>query len=279
MAPNDDGVGGVDFREGSVPLIIQLTDALSHAPGETHCFNSGYTGSVASVAATRSETQDALEDICARVITISSSEEAVNDCHPRYDGERWAEATDARVPPAIWDGPSKPDGCGDGECCTALNGTGRDPDADGLCPLVFDISADGKGLGGTVVQGVEALALYAPFSVDAIATGVTNSIDGDPLPASTNTADFIRSITPGAFSGVPLAGLPDPTTTSSGFAGVTPGTTLTFEIDSFNDFVPPTLEPQFFIATIEVSAGQCAGTKLDEHDVLILVPALDVTPQ
>ena len=62
--------------------------------------------------------------------------------------------------------------------------------------------------------------------------------------------------------------------TDDGFEDVTPGTELTFELEAFNDFVESTTKPQFFKATIEVSAGQCSGTSLDEHDVLILVPAI-----
>ncbi len=57
-----------------------------------------------------------------------------------------------------------------------------------------------------------------------------------------------------------------------GFDQVTPGTELTFTVTAFNDIIAQTTAPQFFRARIDVSAGQCAGTKLDGHEMLILVP-------
>ena len=35
VPPNTTGIGGVGFRAGTMPVVVQITDAVSHAPGET----------------------------------------------------------------------------------------------------------------------------------------------------------------------------------------------------------------------------------------------------
>jgi hypothetical protein len=274
---NSVGIGGVGFRVGTMPVVIPITDAMSHALGEnticTSTFESvNYTGTVAGVAHTRQQTKDVLNDICAKVVGIASIETSLATvCTGQADLEDFSTATGARVPPEAWDVGTRPAGCATGQCCTDFNGTGRVPDVDGLCPLVFRVDSDGSGLGNHIVTGIQMLTRFATFDVTTERDGETQSTAGAPLPTGTTTADFIQSITPIGFQlPPPPPNLPDPTFDAVSFQGVTPGTVVSFDVSAYNDFVPQTNEAQIFRAVIRVLAGGC--TDLDQRTVFILVP-------
>src|SRR6185312_17344786 len=98
-------------------------------------------------------------------------------------------------------------------------------------------------------------------------------IDGNMLPGGRTTADFLKSVMAASYTPPPPPpNVPAPTIDANGiqFDGVTPGTTVTFTVDAYNDFVPQTNAAQIFEATIEVLAGGC--NVLDTRTVLILVP-------
>lgn len=271
---NHSGVGGVGYRSEVMPVVVAMGDALPHATSEPDpgcAFGPpAYTGTVASFAHTRQQTKDALGAVCARVVGVAAST-LNNACSPQYAYEDLATTTGARVPPEAWDVPSRPAGCPAGQCCTNLNGTGRAPDAMGLCPLVFIADSSGSGLGNTLVTGIQMLTRFATFSVTSEKQGVTTDIDGNPLPGAYTTADFIKAITPVSFMlPPPPPTLPNPTFDTMSFFGVTPGTQVEFGVNAFNDFVPQTEEAQIFRATIRVLAGGC--TPLDQREVVILVP-------
>jgi hypothetical protein len=275
VPPNMTGIGGVAFRQGTMPVIVGLGDAESHVGGETTgCSgDGGYNSPVITEAHTRQQTKDALNEICARVVGIAVGE----FCSSQEDYEDLATATGARVPPQAWDVPARPAGCAVGQCCTNLDGTGRAPDVDGLCPVVFKTNSSGTGLGTHIVTGLQMLTRYATFDVNTETEGETESIGGVPLPSGTTTADFIKAITPTGFTlPPPPPTLTDPTFDSVGFQGVTPGTIVSFDVVGFNDFVQAGDEALIYKATIKVNAGGC--TELDEREVFILVPPQSVTP-
>lgn len=274
---NNIGIGGVGFRVGTMPVVIPITDAMSHALGEnTICpstFESvNYTGAVAGVAHTRQDTKDALNAICAKVVGIAPIEAGLAAaCTGQADLEDFSTATGARVPPEAWDVGGRPAGCSAGQCCTDFNGAGRAPAGDGLCPLVFRVDANGSGLGNHIVTGIQMLTRFATFDVTTERDGETQSTTGAPLPAGTTTADFIKLITPVGFQlPPPPPVLPDPTFDTDNFYGVTPGTVVSFDVSAYNDFLPQTGEAQLFRAVIRVLAGGC--TDLDQREVFILVP-------
>ncbi len=269
VPPNNTGIGGVGFREGTMPVVVAITDIVTHANGESG--NCGgeipYESPPIPEAHTRQDAKDALNAICARVVGISNG----SFCSGRPDLEDFATATGARVPPVAWDVPMRPAGCEAGQCCTGIDGTGLPPDVDGLCPVVFDTVFSGTGLGGHVVTGVQMLTRYATFDVVTETDGETTSIDGFPLPGGTTTADFIKAITPSGFQlPPPPPVLPNPTFDATAFYGVTPGTTVSFDVVGFNDFVEATDQALLFRAVIRVRAGGC--TDLDQREVFILVP-------
>lgn len=275
VPPNNNGVGGVEFRDDTMPVVALVTDALSHAPGEsTMCYTNSvdYLGEVGLVAHTRQEAKDALAQICARVVGVAAIINGYPDvCLGLNDQEDFARDTGAMVPPEAWDVPQRPANCPAGQCCTDFNGGGRNPDPDGLCPLVFKVDSNGSGLGESLVTGIEMLTRYAAFDVFTEMEGVTEGTNGEPLPASTTTADFIKEVVPDSFQKPPPPPeLPDPTMDTQYFYGVTPGTIVKFNVVAYNDFVEGTEKPQIFRAVIRVLAGGC--TALDEREVFILVP-------
>lgn len=70
---NHTGVGGVGFRAGVMPVVVTVTDALTHGVGETatctvnnNTYTTAYAGTVAKAAHSRAQTKTALNNICAR---------------------------------------------------------------------------------------------------------------------------------------------------------------------------------------------------------------------
>jgi hypothetical protein len=279
VAAHSAGIGGVGFREGSMPVIVLISDAPSHDPSNALCYGGPDYGDhpgVAAVAHTRQEAEDALAEICARVVTVAVND--FDDCSPYSDGLALAESTHALIPPAAWDlAPAgRPPTCGVGECCTGLGGAGVTADADDMCPLVYRSNMDGAGVGAGMVDGVGLLAGYAPFAVTTQVDGVDTDVDGNPVPMGRTTADFILDVVPLGHGAVPLPGVPTPVLTPTGFEGVIPNTDVTFTITAYNHVVPQLAVPQIFEATIRVLADGCSD--LDERTVYILVPPEPLPP-
>ncbi len=247
-------LGGVGFRRGAVPLAVHITDATSHSR------DGGYP-----YGASRADAFDALRATGVRVIGVSSSSGA------RTDLEQFAAETGAVVPVCAFDG-GRPAGCAAGECCTGVRGAGR-PAAGGECPLVFDVQLDGTGLGPSIVEGIAALANFSPVDI-------TTRVRPDPdelARSGVDTACFITAVRPdvalprpGPCSSTPTRADFDGDGEDDGFEGVTPGSTVFFTVDAFNDCVRGAPTPQTFIAWIDVVAG--GDAVLDSRLVTIVVP-------
>jgi hypothetical protein len=271
VASNNSGIGGVGFREDSMPVVVNITDAITHDPDGGICTNEAYTDAgVLAATHDSGETMQALNDICARVIQVATVAGAA--CSAQSDGIEFNVATGAVVPPEAWNVAGHPAGCNNGECCTGLNGAGQLPNGDGLCPLTYLANSNGTGVDDSIVSGIEMVALYAAFDVTREWSGVDADVDGVALPAGTNTADFIVDVVPASHGVVPVPGVDDPTLTATAFQGVVPDTDVTFDVEAFNDFVMQGEEARLFIATVRVLADDC-GT-LDEREVFILVPPM-----
>ncbi|MEM7154034.1 MAG: hypothetical protein AAF799_14385 [Myxococcota bacterium] len=275
VPPNASGIGGVGFREGTMPVVVNITDAISHDPGSAACFQEQYTtGSVTAVAHDQATTMAALNDICARVVQVATASGAT--CSAQSDGIEWNNATGAIVPPEAWDVAGHPAGCAIGQCCTGINGAGQAPDASGMCPLTYLASGTGAGVDNSIVSGIEMVTLFSPFDVTREWEGIDTDQDGIALPPGTTTADFIVSVVPLSHGPVPVPGVADPVLTPTTFEGVVPNTDVTFTVEAYNDFVPQASDPRLFVATIRVLADDCG--ELDERDVFILVPPAELPP-
>ncbi len=269
-SPGNVPAANIGWRNGVMPVIIPMGDAISHTEGEAAAACDGttpYDATVNAVAHTRTEVKTALTNICGRVVGV----EVTGSCSPGGDFRDLATYTGARVPPSAWDVGTRPAGCASNQCCTGANGGGVAVDANGLCPLVFQVDSSGSGLGQSIVTGLKMLTRFATFDATSDKNGVTSDINGNPLPSPHTTADFITAITP-VGSTVPPAPptISPPTFDATTFHNVTPGTEVQFDVVAFNDFIEPTNQGQIFRATITVLAGGCFP--LDQREVIILVP-------
>ena len=240
--PGGGTIGGVGFRTDAFPIVVHVTDDVSH----TH---TDYAGRGIVTPHSRDDAVTALTAIRARVIGIASQLRA------RPQLEDVAIATSAVIPPDAA-----------GTCLTAVDGAPRRPvmlpDGTEGCPLVFDVRANGSGLSSTLVDAVGALV--TAITLDTVSVRVV----GDPN-------GFIRATIPRSAVPPPGGALPtvadlDGDSVFDSFVGVTPGTVVTFTIIAFNDTVPRTSIDQVFTVTLQVIGD--GVTVLDEKPVVIIVP-------
>lgn len=251
----DGEIGGAGFRDGSVPIIVHITDAPSHAKGVSEY----------PYGATRAEAYNALQRIGGKVVGVASGGAA------REDLESIGIASGSLVPSCAWDG-ARPETCAANQCCTGSNGSGNDPIDDGLCPLVYDIGDSGSGLSTSIVSGIEVLVNFATFQVNGRARP-----DPLELERGIDTSCFIQGIVPVSGTGPERACSVEPEIVDLNgdelpdvFRNVTPGAELTFLIEAENNCVAPTRQPQVFTAFIDVVGSGAAV--LDSRVVTILVP-------
>ena len=242
--------GGVDFRAGSVPVLVEITDASWHDPSGT-----------ASIAALKAAFTAAKAKFVEIVLTDNGGPDAqANDL---------SDATGSSVPTTAFGAVA---GCAAGQCCTGVNGVGRAPSAPGgMCRLNF-YAANGNGVSGGIVQAIQAIAIGTTFDVTAVASN-------DPKnPNNVDATKFIKALRAmdegNPAEGCPAAAAKD--TNGDGikdtFTAVKAGTPVCFEvIAAMNTTVQPALDPQFFNAFIDVMAVQ-GNLKLDNRKVLFLVP-------
>lgn len=280
---NHKGVGGVEFRDGALPVVVSITDASFHSKNDVPARSCGgnvdYGSDVAPFAHTRQEVVEKMNKICAKSVGISAEVNSDPNCIGTKDLVYFANETGAVVPPEAWDVPMRPANCAMGKCCTGQKGAGEEPDANGLCPLVFKILGDGANVGEQVTAGIAQLARFASFDVTTDVVGQTMGEKGEVLPPPATSADFIKDI-------VPLDALPPPPPPffnppvirpdGKGFSKVVPGGFVRFNVTAQNEILKETTAPQVFHATIRVRAGGCAN--LDSRDVIILIPPIAPTP-
>ena len=259
----DGNIGGVGFRAGAVPIVVHITDAVSHWRGNTANgdIGSNYPG------ASKDEALFALNDIGAKVLGVSVS--SFGGSEVRTELERIALDTGAAVPPCAWD-LDRPTACRAGSCCTGAAGAGTPTPAGGLCPLVYDSSSSGSGLDSAIVQGIKALVQFAQFDV-------TVRLRGLPVSPGVDTSCFIERVYPvfadpggSLCASVPTLTDNDSDGTPDGFADVTPGANLFFAVEVRNDCAPESANPQVFTAYLDIVTG--GGAVLDTQLVTILVP-------
>jgi hypothetical protein len=227
------------FRDGAIPIIIEITDAAMHngPPGTTASTYSGFP------APTYTETIDALTTHGIRVIGVSSG--GTTSRHDLEAVARDTGAVDLGGTPLVYDIGSDGSGLGS-QVVNAVQTLATS------VPLRIDaVPADDPS--DAVDAPVEFIAyIEANASGDTIHDPVTGTdricTTTDPLPVD-ETGD----------------GHPDY------FPRVLPGTSVCFDIHpKRNTTVPARREPQMFRATIQVMGDRI--TILDERDVFFLVP-------
>jgi len=245
--------GAVDFRPGSVPVVVNITDISWHS--ET---NEPYTFATPTMASLK--TAFATNNAFFVNIT-SSSESQANDL---------SDATQSNVPASAFGGT-----CGAGQCCTGVNGAARAPNGPGgTCRLNF-LHADGNGVGAGVVKAIQAISVGAAYDVKGVASNDPKNPNGVD---ATRFIKALRAMDEGnAAAGCPAGAARD----SDGdgvkdtFLNVVVGTKVCFEvIPAMNTTVPASNEPQFYNAFVDVIGVQ-GNIPLDKRSVLFLVPPRD----
>ena len=253
----DGAQGGVGFRQNGTRVVIQITDAPAHSADES---DYGF-------GATREETYAVLESRGIRVMGVLSG----SDTRAHSDLQEMATRTGARVPPCAWDD-VRPAACAPGLCCTGVDGAGQSTDGSGRCPLVFGVPS-GDGIDESVVSGVQALLAGSTLDV----TYTLYRDEEEFAFSAVDTTCFVAAIVP--LEATALGCADSPTTADfdddgvlDGFAGVAPGSTLSFEIRAQNDCVRQDKYHQVFTATLDVVASD--GTGLGSRILVFIVPPL-----
>jgi hypothetical protein len=259
-------LGGVGFRDNALPIVVSVTDvrwhdtALPPNPCGSDVYGSDVNahGKAAAIAAMQTAHAKALG-----IGTLGNS----GGCSPRLDMEEAATATGARVAPSAFDLGGRPPMCSATQCCTGVNGQGRPTDVDGLCPLVYDVDANGGGnVGAQIAQAIRLLVNYGVIDISALKDSVPQP---NAFGGLTDPADFITDIIPVGLTPTPPGGIVlDPT--GHIFLDVEPGTTATFDVHAVNTILMQTTDPQVFTMKIRVMGD--AVTILDTRQVIIIVP-------
>jgi cysteine-rich repeat protein len=222
-------IGGAGFRETALPVIVHITDAPSHE-------STDYTP-LGIAAHSSAEAFYALGSIGARVVAVRSgaySDDPTDLLYPLGI----VTATNALVPVCAFDGSAAraSGACEPGLCCTSIGGAGVAPTADGLCPLAFEIDADGSGLDESIVNAIDVLTQFVRYEL----TAAPRDDPGDDVDALC----FVEAVSILDFEGPPGACVVEPTPTDEDGDGVletlrdaTPRTRVTFEITAVNSDV------------------------------------------
>ncbi|MBI2394255.1 MAG: hypothetical protein HYV09_32085 [Deltaproteobacteria bacterium] len=256
--------GGADFRAGSLPVIVQITDASWF---EKATYDAGTTGKLSPHSHT--EVVGAYDTIKAKFVGVHSLFEksgggmdtpctnyatvSCDSARGYQQAVKMAQDTGSVLDPSAFKG-----ACGAGKCCTGVAGAAMDP-VGGKCPLVYLAKSNGTGVADGIVGAIQAISVGSAFDVTALKSNDPANLDalGNPVDA-TKFIDKLRAMKEG---------------------DATVGEPVCFEvIPKKNDFVEAAKDrPQFFKAFIDV-VGMPGAVKLDRRDVLFLVPPKEQGP-
>lgn len=219
--------GGAGFREGTLPIVVHITDAPSHGsegadmvkiPGTdtvsgllSYAYNTEYVKN----SRTNHDVHKLYQSRGIRLLSVyrrSAADAADEDKqhvaagaqHPvLYDSSL---QTDAVVPACAFKTASGwRCGSGDGaRCCTVNTDLGYVvPEADG-CVLSYGIE-NGGALSDTVVDGIDALVKYGTYDVAARVVGAPFDVgvDVEPTCLAKDTSSFIERVEAKAYIAPP----------------------------------------------------------------------------
>ncbi len=260
--PKSGTFGGVDFRPGSLPVVVLITDVSWHdITRDPYCSDVLSPPSIAMLKTEFTKNN-------ARFVDITSYDEAqANDL---------SDATKSAIPPGAFGST-----CGTGQCPTGVSGACRAATGPGgTCRLNF-LHSGGTGVSTSIVKAIQAISVGSTFDVTAVPSNdPTNAPgeDGTPVDA-TLFIKALRAMDEGnTTNGCPPATAVD--TNADGikdtFKTVKVGTPVCFEVlPKMNTTVKPKPSAQFFNAFIDV-LGMPGSVKLDKRTVLFLVPPRDI---
>jgi hypothetical protein len=249
--------GGVDFRSGSVAVVVDISDAHWHDPSG----GQGIAQLKSAFASTKAKFVNILEN--HYIASEPDLENQPNDL---------SDATGSNVVASAFGTVA---GCAAGQCCTGVSGAGRAPAGPaGSCRLNF-LANNGNGVSAGIVKAIQAIAVGSVFDVTAKASNDPKNAGG------VDATKFIKALR-AMDEGNAAAGCPAHVATDTNgdgikdtFTALQAGTPVCFEIiANTNSFVPPLLDPQFFNAFVDVIAVQ-GNLPLDHRAVIFMVPPKD----
>jgi hypothetical protein len=249
--------GGVDFRPGTLPVIVLITDTNWH---DTKVSPYSFT------APTMGSLKVAFANKKARFVSVSSGEESQAD--------ELSDATGSSIPPAAFGNT-----CGANQCCTDYSGGGRAATGPkGTCRLNFRHEG-GDGVSSGVVTAIKAISRGTTFDVSLrVSNGKNNEDDVDATQfiqalRAMGEGDADNDCDPAETKDTDGDGIDDT------FVGVTVGAPVCFEvIPAMNETVEPADEAKFYSALVDV-VGVPGDVQLDEREVIFLVPPKTLTPK
>jgi hypothetical protein len=247
-------IGGVGFRDGALRAVLHVTDAPAHSPDDyTDVFPGTHDLDQAG---------EALKAIDARLIGIvSACGGGDKSCVPaeselaRRQLEHLATITGAVVDAQ------------DGSCPFGVGG-GELPAENGHCPLVFDITPDGRGLSNTLIDAVASLLDGTRFHV------VSAFAAEDPIGFVASVEPVEPSLTPGTKSPAIDDLLPrdHPDGQPDSFVEVAAKSPIAFELVLRNQAIASSDVDQHFRVVVEVRGDELL---LERRTIRIVIPAGD----
>jgi len=242
--------GGVDFRPGSLPIVVLSTDVNWH---DDYSFPHP----------TITDLGKEMVKANVKFVDITSG--------PEDQANTLSDTTKSYIPTSAF-GTT----CAKGQCCTGLSGAARAPTGPGgTCRLNF-LHSGGTGVADSMVKAIQAISVGSVFDVTARPSN-------DPAnPDGVDATQFIKALR-AMGEGDAVQGCPSATTKDTDgdgiedtFSSVKVGTPVCFEVlPKMNTTVKPKDTAQFFNAFIDV-LGMPGSVKLDRRIVLFLVPPTDI---
>jgi hypothetical protein len=258
-------IGGAQFRPGSLPIVLHITDAPSHQSTD---YPVGYG------AHSKAQALNALTNIGARVITVQSG----TDTTLSSQTEEISDTTGAVVPVCAFKTDANTWRCGVNTCCDGTITSG------GECILRYTIAADGTGLSSAATDGIDAIVKYTTFDL-------YNQPRDDGDGGTPDTSLFLNRVEALAYVAPPVEpeASCNPTPVPAQFnasaynngyvnfavgssSAAQQGAQLQFTVAAQNTTVTETESPQLFTTFIDI-IDDTTGTVLDTQSVLIIVPA------
>lgn len=243
-------VGGVDFRPGSLRIVVLVTDVEWHdCDYGAGVFKPPCSGDLVKAFLANN----------ARFVDVTAT------WAPETQADSLSDQTGSSIPPSAF-GTT----CG-GACCTGVAGAGRPTTTAGRCRLNF-LHDGGNGVSDSIVRAITALAVGSTF--DVIAQVVDDPSDGVD---ATKFVKRVRAMDEGdsaAGCGAHAAKDTDGDGVKDTFLGVPVGTRVCFEVvPTTNTIVKPTSEDQYFLAGLQI-LGLPGFVRLDTQTLRFRVPKL-----
>ncbi|MBO4351677.1 MAG: hypothetical protein J6A01_12145 [Proteobacteria bacterium] len=291
--------GGVGFRDGTLPVVVHITDAPSHDISTSYNnFTENIAYTPADVAAPHYSDVliPKLKELGIRVITLYVGHQDANKYNQMYT---WAKESEAVVPVCAFSTETA-------AATQCLLGVKSDPESlngkEKQCVLFYQ--GEQSETAQFVSQGVDAIVKYGTYDVSTVVRGepINGIVDDNGNPVEVDTSCFIQKV-----SAVQYIAPPNEPEHScnpvaeknkigdsefeNGFTNFAPGTSnvydpekpdspgnkkgaqLEFQVVAQNyDCVPETEEVQVFKAYIDV-VNPTTGLVFGTREVSIIVPA------